>query len=48
MERDPRKAMNPGRYFGEDINLAQAGREIQTLKESAAKKELQGLKPGLI
>jgi hypothetical protein len=31
-----------------NINLAQAGREMQTDGEFAAVKELQGLKPGLI
>ena len=31
-----------------NINLAQAGREIQTEGEFAAVKELQGLKPGIL
>jgi hypothetical protein len=31
-----------------NINLAPAGREMQTMGELAAVKELQGLKPGLI
>ena len=52
MERTPfncrRISLSRVKMLRMNINLAPAGREIQTEGEFLAEKELQGLKPGLI